>query len=185
MNPPAREANQSPAPGWQDLAPGVHVTVIKLAPDGAEAARYPGEVIARGVPGSWVVIQATWTHGAISLDGLVFAPGDDLREWFSPVHRFNAFAVRAADGALKGWYANVTHLPTLQGTPDGPHLVWHDLYLDLVGLPDKTFTIRDEDELAASGLEQREPHLYALVREAHDEVIRRFSTGAVPFTDAG
>jgi hypothetical protein len=39
---------------------------------------------------------------AVDVNGLVFEPGDELREFFSPMHPFNAFAVYAADGALKG-----------------------------------------------------------------------------------
>ena len=57
------------------------------------------------------------------------------------------------EGDFKGWYANVTHPAHLVPSADPPVLIWHDLYVDLVGLPNKTYTIRDDDELEASNLD--------------------------------
>jgi uncharacterized protein DUF402 len=162
------------------------VTVIKLAPDGKEAARYPGEVVAFYQSEHWIVVRATWTYRQVDLDGLSFMPGDELLEWFSPDHPFNAFAVNSPGGDLRGWYANVTYPTRLDDSTSPPLLVWHDLYLDLVGLPDGTVTLRDEDELLASGLRETDPQLYKRITEASAELSRRFELGLPPFAiDAG
>ena len=121
---------------WQGLTIGQEISVVKLDPHGTEVARYPGEVVARGPENAWLALRATWTYKRIEIDGLVFEPGDELIEWFSPLLPFNAFAVLSPTGDLRGWYANVTY-PAFLERADSSHpltLVWHDLYLDLVGL---------------------------------------------------
>jgi hypothetical protein len=157
------------------------VTVIKLAPNGKEAARYPGEVVALYQEERWTIVRATWTYRQVDLDGLSFVPGDELLEWFSPDHPFNAFAVFSPGGDLRGWYANVTFPARLDDSESPPLLVWHDLFLDLVGLPDRTVALRDEDELLASGLRERDPRLYQRITGASAELSRRFQLGLPPF----
>ena len=158
------------------------MTIVKLAPDGSEAARYQGEVVGH-CRDSWVLVLATWTNRTIDLGGLSFCPGDNLLEWFSPQHPFNAFAVFSPADELKGWYANVTHPARLDTTQDPPVLIWHDLFLDLVGLADGSFTVRDEDELRASRLSHAEPELHARILEAQSELIRRFELRLIPFAN--
>ena len=168
--------------GWSRLAPGDHLTVVKLRPDGAEAARYPGEVMANTSDG-WVVVQARWSLAAMDLDGLTLDPGDELQEWFSPLHPFNSFTVLTPEGQLKGWYANVTYPPRLASAGEALQLIWHDLYIDLVGFPDGRFVIRDDDELADAQLERTEPPLYRRIGAARAELIRRFTGRQAPFRD--
>src|SRR4051812_8120243 len=177
----ADDAQPALSKSWSRLARGQVVTVIKLAPDGQEAARYPGVVVAYGQSERWVNVRATWTYRQVDLDGLSFVPGDELLEWFSPDHPFNAFAVFSPGGDLRGWYANVTYPTRLDDSESPPLLVWHDLYLDLVGLPDGTVTLRDEDELLASGLRETNPQLYARIIGASTELRRRFQLGLPPF----
>jgi hypothetical protein len=167
---------------WSALRPNAMLTVVKLAPDGSEAARYPGKVAAGIEDDGWVVVEATWTHGTMELDGLEFRAGDRLLEWFSPRHPINAFAVLTSGGHLKGWYANVARPARLDLSTDPPGLIWHDLFVDLVGLPDKTFTMRDDDELQASGLHQLDPELHDGILMARCELIRRFEGELPPFT---
>lgn len=169
-------------PDWRLLEPGKVVDVVKLSPEGNEAARYPGTVVAHRNPERWVAVQATWTYREVVLDGLVFSPGDALLEWFSPDIMFNAFAVYSPSGVLRGWYANVTHPTYLVPGVTRPTLVWHDLYLDLVGLPDGSFVMRDEDELSESGLASSDPELWQRINIAAEEVASRFKAGAAPFT---
>jgi len=178
---PANDAQPGSAEFWSRLLPGQAITVIKLAPEGQEAARYPGEVVALCQSERWIVVRATWTYRQVDLDGLSFVPGDELLEWFSPDHPFNAFAVFSPGGDLRGWYANVTYPPRLDDSKSPPLLVWHDLYLDLVGLPDGTVTLRDEDELLASGLRERDPRLYQRIIGASTELSRRFALRLPPF----
>ena len=158
------------------------MTIVKLAPDGSEAARYQGEVVGHRED-SWLIVHATWTHRTVDVGELAFCLGDELLEWFSPRHRFNAFAVFSPEDHFKGWYANVTHPARLDVASDPPVLVWHDLYLDLVGLPDGSFTLRDDDELLASGLAITDPALHARILEAQSELIRRFERRRPPFAD--
>ncbi len=109
------EQRQLATAAWSSLLPGAELTIVKLAPDGSEAARYRGEVVGHRQD-SWVLVQATWTNRTIELGGLSFCPGDNLLEWFSPRHPFNAFAVFSPQDRLKGWYANVTHPARLDAT---------------------------------------------------------------------
>jgi hypothetical protein len=186
---PAPISEPAPPRNWASLVPGTRIIVVKLAPDGMEAARYPGEVVARHEPGDWVIVRASWTHRRIDLDGLSFVPGDELLEWFSPKHPFNAFAVFSPQGLFRGWYANVS-LPAFLQPCDGPEdqdlpvLVWHDMYLDLVGLPDGSYALRDEEELQASSLGDQDPELYEAIRDAMEILRRRFSTQLPPFIAA-
>jgi hypothetical protein len=169
------------AASWPPLPPDAEITIVKLRPDGSEAARYPGRVLAAHAPADWLAARAIWTRDAIELDGLQFLPGDHLHEFFSLSQPFNCFSVFTADGTLRGWYANVTHPTTF--VLDAGHLTlfWHDLYLDIIALPDGTVTVRDEDELATSGLEQQNPELHAKVLRARDRLLQLLTARDVPF----
>jgi protein associated with RNAse G/E len=166
---------------WNNLLPGAALTIVKLAPGGEEVTRYPGTVVESREDG-WIVVHATWTNRLVALDGLEFRTGDVLMEWFSPRHWFNVFAVHAPDGLFRGWYGNVTYPARLDPSREPAHLVWHDLYVDLVGLPDGAATVRDDDELRASGLEARDPALHEHVITARGELLRRFRDHLPPFS---
>jgi hypothetical protein len=169
---------------WAILVPGSPITVVKLAPDGTEAARYPGEVVAKHEPGAWVIVRATWTYPRIDLDGLSFLPGDQLLEWFSPDEPFNAFAIVSPEGTLRGWYANVAHPAYLLDGDDAhprPVVVWHDLYLDLIAFPDGRSVMRDEDELHDSRLSATNPRLFRRIQRAGEELQRRSALRLPPF----
>jgi hypothetical protein len=174
------EEQQQESVIWSALLLGTELTIVKLAPDGSEAARYRGQVLGQR-PDSWLLVQATWANRKIELGGLSFCPGDELLEWFSPQHPFNAFAVFSPRDRCKGWYANVAYPARLDASMDPPVLIWHDLYLDLVGLPDGSFTVRDDDELLASGLAHANPELHARILGARSELIRRFQHRLPPF----
>ena len=176
------EQRQQETVFWPALLTGTALTIVKLAPDGSQAARYRGDVVGHN-PDSWLLVQATWTNRRIELGGLSFCPGDELLEWFSPRHPFNAFAVFSPHDGFKGWYANVAYPARLDATTEPPVLFWHDLYLDLVGLPDGSFTVRDDDELLASGLAHADPELYARILAARSELIRRFQRRLPPFAE--
>lgn len=173
------------APDWRQLSPGQLLTIVKLDPGGAEVARYAGMVVATLEAESWCVVRATWTYGAMSIDGLEFHTGDNLLEWFSPICPFNAFAVYAPNRKLRGWYANVTHPADLDGSRQVSSselvLTWHDLFLDLIGRPDGSFIIRDRDELDASGLASSDAALYRAILSAGEELAARYRARQVPF----
>jgi hypothetical protein len=169
---------------WQSLEVGREITVIKRSPDGEDAARYSAVIVARAQEDDWVALRARWTYRRVEVDQLVFNPGDELIEWFSPALPFNAFAVLSPGGELRGWYANVTYPAFLEPLADGEPsvaLVWHDLYLDLVGLPDASFVVRDEDELADSGLEAADSRLHTEIVAAVNDLVQRFISQQMPF----
>lgn len=174
------------APGpasWPSLPPGTPVEVTKRAPAGEVVATYPATAIASVAQAPWLALAATWTHGFVDLDGLRFVPGDRLIEYFSPRDPYNAFVVFAPDGAARGWYANVTYPAALERQDGRWALIWHDLFVDLVMLPDGRTTVRDEDELAASGLEARDPALHAAILATRDRLCDLARRRAFPFTD--
>ena len=168
-------------PAWPPLPAGTELVVVKLAPDGSEVTRYQGFLRATTDDATWVVVEARWTNRRVDLDGLSFIPGDLLLEYFSPMHPFNAFAVYAPEGALRGWYANVTYPSTIDPTTGLATLFWHDLYLDVIALPDGAILVRDEDELDNAGLARTDPGLHRAIVAAKDEIVRRVRAGELPF----
>jgi predicted RNA-binding protein associated with RNAse of E/G family len=166
---------------WPKLPPGTELILAKVDPDGAEVTRYPGVVIDVAAPAPWVAVRATWANREYNLDGLKFVTGDRLHEFFSPKHCFNVFSVFSPEGELRGWYANVTH-PSRLDTANRPMtLSWHDLYIDVIALPDGRISVRDENELAASSLAEREPALHRQITRTRDELLSRAKTRAFPF----
>lgn len=166
---------------WPDGDRPASLRVVKLAPDGAFVTDYAGEIEPGAAPAPWLCVRAIWTHGVVALDGLEFHPGDELLEYFSPTEWFNAFAVYAPGGALRGWYANVTYPTTCDPATDPPTLAWRDLYLDVVVLPDGSRTLRDEDELADAALATGDPALLAAILRGRDAIFARLDRGEFPF----
>lgn len=168
---------------WAKLQPGTVVTVLKRSAKhgGEDRARYPGLVVESSLASPWVEIEAHWTAGTISQAHLTFENGDILREIFSPLHPFNAFAAYNPLGALKGWYANVTYPTLLEELDDRPAVVWHDLFIDIVTTPDGIVAVLDEDELDESGLRTSDPQLHDRILAARDELLERFRNRQPPF----
>lgn len=174
------DAGWHPDPGSVEalatLTPGTVVTVVKRAPDGSEAARYPATVAEMTAPSPWIELVAKWTLPRVEVAGLVFELGDTLREFFSTQHPFNAFAVIAPGGELRGWYGNVTY-PAFIDKVDGQDiLVWHDLYLDVVILADGTMHLVDDDELADSPIPAADPDFADAITQARRDLIDTIPT---------
>jgi predicted RNA-binding protein associated with RNAse of E/G family len=166
---------------WPQMVAGKPLIIVKLDPDGCEVTRYPGVVIDAGEPIPWVAVQAKWVSRDYDLSGLLFIAGDILHEFFSPVDWFNVFSVFAPEGELRGWYANVTYPARLDAKSEPAMLFWHDLYIDVVGLPDRRLVVRDEDELDQSGLQTGDPALHARIITTRDEIMRRCAAREFPF----
>jgi len=133
-------------------------------------------VAATLAPEPWIEVIATWGHGRIEVAGLAFEPGDTLREFFSAVHPYNAFAVTSPGGELRGWYGNVTY-PVFLDIVDGEQvLVWHDLYLDVVILANGTTHLLDDDELEDSPIPSTNPGLAAAIDQARRDLIATVPT---------
>jgi hypothetical protein len=157
------------------------VRIVKLRPDGSEAASYDAVEIAGPFPEDWRGFRADWTVGKIVTGGLVFEVGDYMHEYFSPTAWFDAFALFAPDGRLKGWYGNVTWPTMFEPGPDGETVVWHDLFVDLIAFPGGQMQILDEDELETSGILESDPDLVTLILAARDTMIARFQHRDFPF----
>lgn len=145
--------------------------VIKRAPDGSEAARYPAIVRTSNADAPWLEAEAIWTNRSVTVAGLTFDPGDILREFFSPLHPYNAFAVVTPSGTHKGWYGNVTYPAFLLDDASPPTLVWHDLYLDAVVLPDGTVHLLDDDELDAAPAPFTESAMHRAIHAAREDLV--------------
>jgi hypothetical protein len=169
------------AASWPAMPVGAELRIVKLSPEGEEVASYPGWIVAAGAPPPWIAARADWVRRIVEMNGLQFIPGDRLHEFFSPAHGYNLFSVWAPDGTLRGWYANVTHPTTIDFATTPPTLFWHDLYIDLIGLPDGAVAVRDEDELDVSGLAARDPELHGQILKTRDELLRLFRARAFPF----
>jgi Protein of unknown function (DUF402) len=170
---------------WPSLAPGTRIECVKVEANGEVIVRYPGTIVELDAPEPWIAVKAYWDPAIhkriIDLNGLQFVPGDDLHEYFSPVHPFNCFSVFAPDGTLRGWYANVTYPTRIDGTQSRPRLYWHDLYLDIVMLPDGQIFVRDEDELEEAGIVLTDPRFHAEILTAKDDLVRLAKVRAFPF----
>ncbi len=163
------------------MAAGDRVRIVKLRPNGSEATSYDGVELPGPFPEDWRGFRAEWTMGTVNSGGLVFEIGDYVHEYFSPTAWFNAFALFAPGGQIKGWYANVTWPATFENGPEIESVVWHDLFVDLIGFPDWQYLILDEDELQASGMVEEEPDLVTLILLARDTMIARFTGRDFPF----
>src|SRR6187200_1314549 len=91
-------AAKSAVTGRPSLPAGTELQIVKLAPDGNEATRYPGRIIDIGAPSPWIAVRADWVLRQIELDRLQFVPGDTLHEFFSPDDWFNCFSVWSPEG---------------------------------------------------------------------------------------
>jgi hypothetical protein len=153
------------------LVPGQPVTVVKYDPSGTETTRYVATVTGTRAPAPWIEVEAAWTLRRVESAGLVFETGDTLREFFSAGHPFNAMAVFSPGGDLRGWYGNVTYPAFVVPGEDLVTLVWHDLFLDVVILPDGTAHLLDDDELAASGMAASHPDLAVAIEQARRDLM--------------
>ncbi|MFC5637733.1 DUF402 domain-containing protein [Streptomyces bullii] len=96
-----------------------------------------------------------------------FEPGDVFTEYYWRDRWYAVKEVRAASGAVKGWYCDITR-PAVRS---GARLTVEDLDLDLWRSADGTDVRRlDEDEFAASGLARTEPDAAAAAVAALDEL---------------
>ncbi len=158
------------------LTPGQQFTIAKWEPGGNEVTRYLATVVSTKAPHPWVELEARWTIQKVDVAGLLFTPGDTLREFFSPVHPYNAFAVYAPDGHLRGWYGNVTYPAFVAWEEESPFLVWRDLYLDAVVLPSGETVLLDDDELAASAIPATEPGFARAIEEARRAMLETIAS---------
>ncbi|MFG3156591.1 DUF402 domain-containing protein [Streptomyces sp. NPDC048219] len=143
----------------------VEVVLVKA---GRTKIRYPSELLHDD--GTRVVVRAPWAGGGVRDFGFVrFEAGDVFTEYYWRDRWYSVKEVRAATGAVKGWYCDITRPAVLTGA----ELVVEDLDLDLWRSADGTDVRRlDEDEFAASGLAERDPEAAAAAVAALDALER-------------
>jgi predicted RNA-binding protein associated with RNAse of E/G family len=124
------------------------VTVQKCAPDGTPVFAYLAELAER-LPNA-ARLSAHWERAPLSLGYTTFDTGDQFTEWFYGDRWYNVLRIQgAADGALKGWYCNIT-TPAEIGVSV---ITYRDLYLDLWVHAEGTALVLDEDEFDAAALD--------------------------------
>ncbi|MFF4530998.1 DUF402 domain-containing protein [Streptomyces sp. NPDC001407] len=143
------------------LTAGSDVTVT-LTKRERTKVRYPATVVHDD--GTRLAVRAPWAGVADRDFGFVrFEHGDVFTEHYWRDRWYAVKEVRSADGALKGWYCDITR-PAAVG--DGTLLV-EDLDLDLWVSADGGTVLRlDEDEFEESGLRTRDPEAADRAREA-------------------
>ncbi|MFM9708181.1 DUF402 domain-containing protein [Streptomyces galilaeus] len=139
---------------------------VVLVKGGRTKIRYPAELLADD--GTRIAVRAPWAGEGVRDFGFVrFEPGDVFTEYYWRDRWYSVKEVRAASGALKGWYCDITRPATLTGG----ELVVEDLDLDLWRSADGGEVRRlDEDEFAESGLAERDPEAAAAAVTALDEL---------------
>jgi hypothetical protein len=139
---------------------------VVLVKGGRTKIRYPAELLADD--GTRIAVRAPWAGEGVRDFGFVrFEPGDVFTEYYWRDRWYSVKEVRAASGALKGWYCDITRPATLTGG----ELVVEDLDLDLWRSADGGDVRRlDEDEFAQSGLAERDPEAAAAAVTALDEL---------------
>ncbi|MFF8320225.1 DUF402 domain-containing protein [Streptomyces bobili] len=139
---------------------------VVLVKGGRTKIRYPAELLADD--GTRIAVRAPWAGEGVRDFGFVrFEPGDVFTEYYWRDRWYSVKEVRAASGALKGWYCDITRPATLTGD----ELVVEDLDLDLWRSADGGDVRRlDEDEFAESGLAERDPEAAAAAVTALDEL---------------
>ncbi len=148
--------------------------VQKLMYDGSKSYRWIGREIQRD--DDELFFTAVFDRDGRDLGYVRFEKGDVFYEWYYFARWYNVFQVYSKDGALKGWYCNVT-MPAQ--VADG-ELTFIDLALDLWVWPDMRYLVLDEDEFA-----EHEATLYTaehtqLARAALAELIARTEIGTLP-----
>ncbi|WP_133913575.1 DUF402 domain-containing protein [Streptomyces sp. NBC_00582] len=139
---------------------------VVLVKGGRTKIRYTAELLSDD--GTRVAVRAPWAGEGVRDFGFVrFESGDVFTEYYWRDRWYAVKEVRAATGALKGWYCDVTRPAVFSGG----ELVVEDLDLDLWRSADGTDVRRlDEDEFAESGLAERDPAAAAAAVTALDEL---------------
>lgn len=125
------------------------VLVLKLNPQGQEMWRYEGDVIERGE--DWLKVEAIFDRDDRPFMDTTLKRGDRFVETYYLARWYNIFEIYDRDdGALKGWYCNITRPATWTDS----RVEYVDLFLDLWVSADGTQTVLDEDEFSAADLDE-------------------------------
>ncbi len=144
------------------------VIVNKLSPQGELKWSYAGEVIERGE--DHLVLEAFFDRDDMPFMGTTLKRGDRFVETYYTDRWYNIFEIYDRDdGALKGWYCNITRPSKFA---DG-RVEYVDLFLDLWVSADGRQTVLDEDEFLAAELDEQTKRT---ARKALNELRDRFKS---------
>ena len=125
------------------------VIVNKLSPQGELKWSYAGEVIERGE--DHLVLEAFFDRDDMPFVDTTLKRGDRFVETYFTDRWYNIFEIYDRDdGALKGWYCNITRPAKFL---DG-RVEYVDLFLDLWVSASGAQTVLDEDEFLAADLDE-------------------------------
>lgn len=163
------------------LRVGEMVTVRKLDyTTGHVLISWPGTLVE--LTDERVVIRASFASisgNAVFVDGVPFSVGDVFTEFYFLNRCYNVFHIADAEGRPKGWYCNVTQVPTI----DDSGVTFVDLALDLFAHPDGRHTVLDEDEFADAEQQLYAPEDAAQARTAIGELVDLARGGRLPTPD--
>lgn len=127
------------------------ITIHKHNHLGHETLRYPAQLLSRAA--TTIVVEAIFNRERMELGYVTLVPGDRFVEHFYSDRWYNVFAIYAGEnGALKGWYCNITRPARIS---EG-EVHADDLALDYFVRPDGEEFILDEEEFAALPLTAEE-----------------------------
>ena len=148
------------------------ITVYKLDHHGREVWRYPARVLARDAHS--IRLEGFFNRDDTRVADAVFKRGDRLVETFYSDRWYNVFAVYDGDdGALKGWYCNVTRPATITDAAVSSD----DLALDVWVSPEAAVTVLDEDEFATLELNDDDR---AAAQRALRQLLQLAESGLLP-----
>lgn len=148
------------------------IIVYKLDHDGREVWQYPARVLERGP--RFIRLEAFFNRDDMDLGYTVFKRGDRFVETFYDDRWYSIFAVYDRDdGALKGWYCNVSRPAEISESA----VRCDDLALDVWIGPDGRERVLDEDEFSALPIPDNE-RAHAL--EAVEELLAMSRMGNLP-----
>ena len=119
---------------------------------------------------------ASISGNPVLVDGVPFLLGDVFTEFYFLHRWYNVFHIADAQGRHKGWYCNVTKVPTLEESG----IAFVDLALDLFAHPDGRYTVLDEDEFEVTSREVYAPDDSEQARRAVEELIELARDGKLP-----
>jgi protein associated with RNAse G/E len=148
--------------------------VRKLRPDGSQAFAWDGVVLRCDEAG--IVLRAEFNVDLVDLGFTTFRRGDEFVEFYYWDRGYNVFQISAADGTLKGWYANVG-LPAELNAQAGD-LQYVDLELDVWTDPDGKFVVLDQAEFDA--LLSQHTELAQAAERGRDSLLALVESGSLP-----
>ena len=117
------------------------ITIVKQDHLGVEVIRYQGQVLMRTA--AEIMIEAFFALEHAMMVDIPLLKGDKFLETYFTGHWYNIYEIHDRDSDhLKGWYCNVSYPAEISQSL----VVFRDLALDLVVLPDGCQVVLDEDE---------------------------------------